>query len=79
MLILSRWKVTVVIAAIIFGILFTLPNLLPQSMREALPPFLPSKTLNLGLDLQGGSYLMLEVDTPALVKERSTPLTAGSR
>ncbi len=74
MLILSRWKVTVVIAAAIFGILFTLPNLLPQSMRDALPPFMPSKTLNLGLDLQGGSYLMLEVDTPALVKERSEAL-----
>jgi preprotein translocase subunit SecD len=74
MLILSRWKVIVVIAAILFGILFTLPNLLSQSMRDALPPFMPNKTLNLGLDLQGGSYLMLEVDTPALVKERSENL-----
>jgi preprotein translocase subunit SecD len=74
MLTLSRWKVIVVIAAILFGFLFTLPNLLPQAMRDALPPFMPNKTLNLGLDLQGGSYLMLEVDTPALVKERSENL-----
>ena len=74
MLILSRWKVGVVLAALIFGILFTLPNLLPAGVRDSLPPFLPKKTLNLGLDLQGGSYLMLEVDTPTLIKERSETL-----
>ncbi|HRD46646.1 MAG TPA: protein translocase subunit SecD [Caulobacter sp.] len=74
MLTLSRWKVTAVALAVLFGILFTLPNLLPQGVRDSLPPFLPRKTLNLGLDLQGGSYLMLEVDTPALIKERSESL-----
>ncbi len=75
MLTLSRWKVIAVIASVIFGLLFTLPNLLPQAARDSLPPFLPKKVLNLGLDLQGGSYLMLEVDTPALIKERSEALS----
>lgn len=74
MLTLSRWKVVVVLAALVFGILFTLPNLLPAGLRDGLPAFLPNKTLNLGLDLQGGSYLMLEVDTPALIRERSETL-----
>ena len=43
--------------------LFTLPNVLPANVRDSLPGFLPKQTLNLGLDLQGGSYLLLEVDT----------------
>lgn len=70
MLNLSRWKVTLVILSVIFGVLFSLPNVLTAKQREALPGWLPKKTLNLGLDLQGGSYLLLEVDTAALRRER---------
>ena len=29
-----------------------------------------NKKVNLGLDLQGGSYLLLEIDTEPLIKER---------
>ena len=72
MLTLSRWKIILVALAIAFGLLFTLPNALPQNVRDGLPGFMPSKTLNLGLDLQGGSYLLLEVDTKALLAERLT-------
>lgn len=76
---LSRWKFVAVAAAIVFGLLFATPNLLPASVRDALPGFLPSKTLNLGLDLQGGSYLLLEVDTKALQKEKVTNLLEDVR
>ena len=76
---LSRWKFVTVTAAIIFGLLFTLPNLLPAGVRDAMPGFLPKKTLNLGLDLQGGSYLLLEVDTKALRKEKATNLLEDVR
>jgi preprotein translocase subunit SecD len=69
MMALSRWKVIAVLAATIFSILFTLPNVLPAQARAALPGFL-QKTVNLGLDLQGGVYLLLEVDTAALRNER---------
>src|SRR5512146_3425004 len=79
MLNLSRWKVTLVIAALVFGILFTLPNLLPTNLRAQMPGWLPSKTLNLGLDLQGGSYLLLEVDTAQLRKEKQTALIEDVR
>lgn len=70
MMTLSRWKFIVVAASIIFGLLFAIPNVLPASVRDAMPGFLPHKTLNLGLDLQGGSYLLLEVDTAVLLKEK---------
>ena len=79
MLTLSRWKIVLVTLSVIFGILFTLPNLLPQKTLDSFPGWLPKQKLNLGLDLQGGSYLMYEVDTQALRKERLKNLVEDVR
>ena len=51
------------------GLALAFPNLLSERTRESLPSWLPHKAVNLGLDLRGGSYLLLEVDhdTPATV------------
>src|SRR3712207_1597974 len=67
MLHIGRWKLALVLLSVVFGVLFTLPNLLPKG---AMPSWAPQQRLNLGLDLQGGSYLLLEVDTAALRRER---------
>lgn len=67
---LSRWKVILLGLSLAFGILFAYPNLLTPAQREALPGFLPKGTLNLGLDLQGGSYLLLEVDVTEMQAKR---------
>jgi preprotein translocase subunit SecD len=74
MLALSRWKIVLVLGSVIFGILFSLPNVLPDSTLASWPSFLPHQRLNLGLDLQGGSSLLYEVDTDALTKERLADL-----
>lgn len=66
MLQVARWRVILVAVVTVFGILFALPNFLPPSARENLPGFLPRQGVNLGLDLQGGSQLLLEIDTAAL-------------
>jgi preprotein translocase subunit SecD len=79
MLALTRWKIVLVAVSLLFGLIFTLPNLLPARTVAALPAFMPSQRLNLGLDLQGGSYLLLQVDTNALRKERLTNLTEDIR
>ena len=79
MLTLSRWKVTAVILSVIFGIVFSLPNVLPQKTLDALPGWVPHQKLNLGLDLQGGSYLLYEVDTDALRAERLTNMVEDVR
>jgi len=71
MLHLARWKVLLVAVAVVFAVLFSLPNALPAG---SLPSWLPGQRLNLGLDLQGGSYLLLEVDTAALRRERVSNL-----
>jgi preprotein translocase subunit SecD len=75
----TRWKIIVVSLALVFGVLFTLPNLLTAQQRAALPGFLPHQTLHLGLDLQGGVRLLYEVDTKALKKERLTALVEDIR
>jgi preprotein translocase subunit SecD len=76
---LSRWKIILVVASALFGLLFTLPNLLPDSVLETVPAWLPHDRLSLGLDLRGGSYLLMEVDTNALNQERLTNLTEDVR
>jgi preprotein translocase subunit SecD len=73
---LRPWKIALVVVALLFGLLFTLPNLVPAG---TLPGFLPHQRLNLGLDLQGGSYLLYEVDTDALKKEQMTNLVEEVR
>ncbi|MET3664513.1 protein translocase subunit SecD [Caulobacter sp. 1776] len=79
MLTLSRWKIIAVTLSVIFGILFSLPNVLPQKTLDAMPGWLPHQKLNLGLDLQGGSYLLYEVDTDALHRERLSNLVEDTR
>ena len=78
MLQLSRWKVALVALATLFGLVFTIPNLLPAPAFKALPGFLQQR-LNLGLDLQGGSYLLLEVDLKALKAEQLNATVEESR
>jgi len=76
---ISRWKVIAIAISVVFGVLFTLPNVVPQSTLDRFPSFLPKQKLNLGLDLQGGSYLLLEVDVAALRAQRLTNVTEDVR
>lgn len=70
MLHFSRWKTVLIWLAVVAGVLFAMPNLLTQGQRDALPGFLPHRPMTLGLDLQGGSYVLLEVDRASLVNDR---------
>lgn len=76
---LSRWKVTLVVLSLLVGLLLAFPNVLTPAQREALPGWMPKQGLNLGLDLQGGSYLLLEVDVPAMREKRVTNLVEDVR
>lgn len=70
MLIFPRWKVVMIFGVILFGILTALPNFLSEEQRNSLPDFLPSKSLSLGLDLQGGVHLLWGAETEDVVKAR---------
>jgi len=76
---LSRWKVVLLVLSLLFGLLFSYPNVLSAAQRSALPSWLPNSGLNLGLDLQGGSYLLLEVDVPAMREKRLSNLGEDAR
>ena len=54
------WKLILVLAVVIAAIIYILPTLKPELW--------PHKTINLGLDLQGGMHLVLEVDTEKAVE-----------
>ena len=60
-------KLTVFVV-LLFGVLNALPNVLPEQAFVNWPSYLPTKKLNLGLDLQGGSHLVLEVQLSDVVK-----------
>jgi protein-export membrane protein SecD len=70
MLHFERWKIALIALLTLAGVFYTAPNFLPKAMLEEMPSFLPHKQINLGLDLRGGSYLLLEVDTATVNKDR---------
>ena len=79
----SRWKIFLIVAICVWGVLFMSPNFmsadLRQSISDNLPGFVPSKAVNLGLDLQGGSHLLLEVEVQSVVKEQADDLLSQAR
>ncbi|HBN30117.1 protein translocase subunit SecD [Sphingorhabdus sp.] len=79
MLDFPRWRVWMLNTLIIFGVLFAIPSLLPAQMRDQLAQFVPTPTINLGLDLAGGSHILLEADKSQLVETRLEALEDGVR
>src|SRR5574341_260217 len=66
----AKWKTWLTLAILAAGIIFSSPNLLTQTQADALPGWLPHKRISLGLDLQGGSHLLFQVDIDAVVRDR---------
>ncbi len=73
MLHFTRWKALAIILASVIICLMTVPSLLPPATFQSLPSAL-QRRLVLGLDLQGGSHILLEVDSNAVRKERAETL-----
>ncbi|PPJ46761.1 protein translocase subunit SecDF [Rhizobium sp. KAs_5_22] len=70
MLYFSRWKTFFIWFTVLVSVLVAMPNLLSDEQLEALPSWMPSKKVTLGLDLQGGSHIMLKIEKADIVKER---------
>ncbi len=79
MLHFNRWKISAIVGICLLGFIYALPNLLPASMLRSLPSWWPQQTLSLGLDLRGGSYLLLEADVGELKQEWLTTIEADAR
>jgi len=83
MLRFSTTKVVSIIAAVLISFLLAVPSLMTaeqrQSFQASVPRWLPSwvvptHAIVLGLDLQGGSHVLLEVDVPDLLRTQATQL-----
>ena len=70
MLQVSPWTRIVTLLILLAGIMIALPNALPQNLLNRFPSWLPSSSVSLGLDLQGGSYLLLEVELDQVQKDK---------
>ena len=60
------WKTFIVFLIIVFGLVFAIPSII---YKEDTGNWFLENKINLGLDLQGGSYLLLEVESEVLFKE----------
>jgi preprotein translocase subunit SecD len=69
MLYISRWKMTAILGITLLICLFAVPNLFPESVVQTWPKW-AQRHIVLGLDLQGGSHILLEVDSNAVRKEK---------
>ncbi|ORE95394.1 protein translocase subunit secF/protein translocase subunit secD [Stappia sp. 22II-S9-Z10] len=79
MLHFPRWQTVLIVLAVLFGVLAVIPNLVPRSWVEALPSWMPKERIVLGLDLQGGAYLLYEVDQEDYIQSRLTTVTNDVR
>jgi preprotein translocase subunit SecD len=68
MLYFTRWKAAAITLTALVICLFAVPNFLPEKMVASWPKW-AQRHVVLGLDLQGGSHILLEVDTKAVRKE----------
>ena len=70
MLDFPKWKIWAVMLPILVGILLAIPSMMPASQAAKLPGWMPDARINLGLDLAGGSHLLLEADLLDAAKQR---------
>jgi preprotein translocase subunit SecD len=69
MLYFTRWKAATILLTALVICLFAVPNFLPEKMVQSWPKW-AQRHVVLGLDLQGGSHILLEVDSNAVRKEK---------
>jgi len=69
MLFFTRWKAVAIVITALIVCLCAVPNFFPESVVKTWPSW-AQRHIVLGLDLQGGSHLLLEVDANAVRKER---------
>ena len=79
MLHFPKWKIVSVMLVCLWFIVLALPNALDDKTLSALPEFMQGKRVNLGLDLRGGSYLLLEIDQNTVKKDHITNLRTAVR
>jgi preprotein translocase subunit SecD len=78
MLYFTRWKALAIVLTALAVCLCAVPNFIPTHVVDSWPKW-AQRHVVLGLDLQGGSHILLEVDTKAVRKEMLETLRDDSR
>ena len=76
---ISRFQLWSALIVVVLGLLFAGPNALDKSFVNELPSYVPRQQFNLGLDLRGGAYLLLEADMKQVVDENLKNLRDQTR
>ncbi len=76
---IAKWKIYLVLLICVLAPIYALPNILSTDVMAKLPAWVPHKTVNLGLDLQGGSHLLLKVEMDEVIAERIDATAATTR
>jgi preprotein translocase subunit SecD len=70
---ISRLRLTAILATTLLVCLFAVPNFFPEKTVQSWPKW-AQRHIVLGLDLQGGSHLLFEVDANAVRKQKTEAL-----
>lgn len=80
---IPTWQRALIIMTVVLSVLYSLPNLFSKEQLEqwkiSAPAMFPTKSVNLGLDLQGGSHILLQVDLDSVTRQRSSDLIDSLR
>ena len=79
MLDFPRWRIWSLHALIAFSFLLAIPSFLPKTTLDQFPSWIAKPTINLGLDLAGGSHILLEADSVQLERDRLESLEDSVR
>jgi SecD/SecF fusion protein len=79
MLHFTRMKIVAILLICLAGLLVALPNFFSKETVASWPSFMPKQQLRLGLDLQGGAHLLLEMDQEEIKKDWMNNLRDESR
>jgi SecD/SecF fusion protein len=79
MLQFSPLRTAIILLVAVLGIVFAIPNFFSKEVTATWPGWLPHQGMTLGLDLQGGSYLLLQVNKDSVVTSRLTTLRRDAR
>lgn len=79
MLQFSRWKTTFILMAVFISTVIASANLFTDEQLEGYPSWYGDNKVTLGLDLQGGSHIMLKIERSDIVKERLEAIVGDVR
>ncbi len=72
-------RTAIILIVTVLGIFLAIPNFFSKETTANWPSFLPHDGMTLGLDLQGGSHLLLQVNRESIITERLKGLRRDAR